>query len=401
MTALLLWLAISGPLWAAAGAVGLPRRYRSRALDPRLAGLAGGLWGAAVGLPVLAYLYGATPRLSRERDVWAPALLLAAELLLLFKLLYPQNACMTNFGYVLNQVQTGLTIGAVYATIATGLTLIYSVQGIISFVHGQIVMFGGILGYLLLTRVWPVNALLVIPVVGLAAFVLGVLVEAGLLAPIHRGGIERPGEYAILITFGLGMFLQYALVGVLGNPTGIRAPRYTDRPLLGVDASVFQAGVLRFRTDYLIAGLVGVALFVALTWFLQRTWTGKSFRAVAMNANAAAVAGIDSGRTFNLAFGVGTALAGMSGAALVPAMNFPVPEMAAQAAIRSYVVIVLGGLGSVPGALLGGLFLGVVEALTAACFPDPSKGATYQVAAGLLIFAAVLLVRPQGFFGSK
>jgi branched-chain amino acid transport system permease protein len=118
-----------------------------------------------------------------------------------------------------------------------------------------------------------------------------------------------------------------------------------------------------------------------------------------MDRAAAAVSGIDAGRVFVLAFGVGTMLAGISGAALVPAFNFQVPEMAAQTAIRSYVIVVLGGLGSVRGALLGGLFLGVVESLTAGCYPDPSKGATYQVASGLLVFLVVLLVRPQGFFG--
>lgn len=378
----------------------LPRRYRTRSLDPRLAALAGGLWGAALGVPALAYLYAFTPRLRRGPHAWAPAVLLAAELLTAFRLVYPTNICVTSPGYVANQVQTGLTVGAIYAAMAAGLTLIYSVQGIISFAHGQFVMFGGVLAYLLLAGGWHVNAVFAIPVIGLCSLVLGMLVERTLLTPLHKGRIERPGEYAILITFGLGMVLQYALVGALGNPTGIRAPRYTDRPLFGLDTSVIQLGALRIRTDYLIAGLIGLVLFAALTWFLHRTWVGKSFRAVAQNPGAAAVAGIDSGRAFTLAFGVGTMLAGMSGAALVPAMNFPVPDIASQAAIRSYVVIVLGGMGSVMGSLVGGLFLGVVEAMTAACFPDPSRGATYQVAAGLLLFAVILLVRPQGFFGS-
>jgi branched-chain amino acid transport system permease protein len=118
-----------------------------------------------------------------------------------------------------------------------------------------------------------------------------------------------------------------------------------------------------------------------------------------MDRQAAAVVGIDPGAVFLWAFGIGTALASLAGAALVPAFNFQVPEMAAQTAIRSYVIVVLGGLGSLRGALLGALFLGVVEALTAGCYPDASKGATYQVTSGLLVFLVVLLVRPQGFFG--
>lgn len=399
MTGLLVWLLLAGPLWAGVGAALLPRQYRARALDSRLSGLSGGLWGAALGPVALTYLYRATPALRRGPHVRVPALLLGTELVLLFRSMYPTNACVTSPGYLLNQIQTGLIVGAVYATMAAGLTLIYSVQRIISFAHGQIVMFGGVISYLFLTRVWETNPLVAIPASGLAAFLLGIVAEKTLLSPIHAGKVERPGEYAILVTFGLGMLLQYALVGVLGSPTGIRAPRYTDRPLFGLSRSVLEFGPIRARTDYLIAGVIGLFLFAMLTWFLRRTWTGKSFRAVAMNPAAATVAGIDVGRSFTLAFGVGSMLAGMSGATLVPVMNFPVPDVASQTAIRSYVTIVLGGLGSVLGAFVGGLVLGAVEALTASCFPDPSRGATYQMAAGLLIFALVLLIKPQGLFG--
>lgn len=401
MTPFSFWLLLAGPLWAVAGASVLPRRYRARALDTRQVRLAGGLWGACLGPLAVAYLYGATPVLARGARVWIPSILLLAELLLLFAWRYPHNPCLENAPYLLNQLQMGLVVGSVYATVAAGLTLIFSVQRIINFAHGQFVMLGGVLGYLLLTDVWNVNPLLVVPLIGLVSLALGMLAEIALLQPIHRGLIERPGEYAILITFGLGIFLQYALVGLLGSPSGIRAPRYTDHAFLGLDQSVLRLGPMHVRTDLLIAGVVGLVLFAALTWFLKRTWIGRSFRAVAMNREAAAVAGIPAGRTFTLAFGIGTMLAGMAGAALVPALNFPVPEMATRMAIRSYVIVVLGGLGSVPGALLGGLFLGAMEALTAACHPDPSRGAAYQVAAGLLLFAVMLLVRPQGFFGSR
>jgi branched-chain amino acid transport system permease protein len=245
------------------------------------------------------------------------------------------------------------------------------------------------------------NPIAVIPIVAIGTLLLGMLVAATLLRPIQSGRAERPDEYAILMTFGLGVFMTYALVGVLGSPVGVRAPRYTDRPLFGLDVSVIEIGAIRLRMDLLIAGGVGLLVFLGLVWLLYRTWLGRSFRAVSMDRQAAAVVGIDSGRVFILAFGLGCMLAGVAGAALVPAFNFQVPDMAAQTAIRSYVIVVLGGLGSVPGALVGALFLGVTEALTAACYPDPTKGATYQVAAGLLVFLAVLLLRPQGFFGRK
>lgn len=397
---LTLWLLLAGPLWGGVGAVVLPRRYRRRGLDSQAAGLRGGTLCAALGLPALVYLWLYTPPLRRLHGVVA-ATLLAAELFGLFASVYPGNPCVTSAGYVANQAQNGLVLGAVYATMAAGLTLIYSVQRIISFTHGQFVMFGGVMAYLLLTRGLDVNPLFAVPIVGVASFILGAIIERVLLTPIHRSGIERPGEYAILITFGLGMFLQYALVGLLGSPTGIRAPRYTDMPpLIGVQP-MFEMGALRLRTDNLIAGVLGLLMFAALAWFLRTTWPGKSLRAVAANQTAAEVTGVDSGAAHNLAFAAGSMLAGMSGAILVPVMNMPIPEMASLASVRSYVSIVLGGLGSVPGAFLGGLSVGLAESLTAACFPDPSRGATYQLAAGLLIFALVLLLRPQGLMGRK
>jgi len=395
---LLLWMALAGPLWSTAGAILLPRRYRSRRADPRLAGVAGGLWGGALGPVGLAWLYRSTPDLRRGLAVGVPGTLVLAELLLLFARANRSNSCVVDGLYLVNQLQNGLTVGLIYAAMAAGLTLIYSVQRIISFSHGQFFMFGGVTAFLILGQV-GLNPIAAIPVVAIATLVLGVLVAATLLRPIQTGRTERPDEYAILMTFGFGLFLTYALVGVLGSPVGVRAPRYTDRPLFGLDTSVVALGEIRLRVDLLIAGAIGLLVFLGLVWFLYRTWLGRSFRAVSMDRHAAAVVGIDSERVFTLAFGLGSMLAGVAGAALVPALNFEVPDIAAQTAIRSYVIVVLGGLGSVPGAFLGALFLGVTEALTAACYPDPTKGATYQVAAGLLVFLAVLLLRPQGFFG--
>ncbi len=401
MAALIAWLLLAGPVWAAVGAWVVPGRYRHRGRDPRLAGLVGGLAGAALGPLALAYLVTRTPVVRRGVHVVPAGVLLTLELGLLFRVLAPADPCVTSAGYVIDQVQNGLTVGAVYATMAVGLTLIFSVLGVVSFTHGQFVMLGGVMSYLLLTQVLPVNPLFVIPLAGAAGFLLGAVVEAGLLSPMHRGQVERKDEYAILITFGFGVFLQYTLLGVLGPTAGVMAPRYTARPLFGLDTALFTLGPLHLRTDFLIAGCAGALLVALLSWFLRRTWTGRSLRAVSMDNEAAAVAGIDSARTFTFAFGLGSALASMAGAALVPVLAFSIPDIASQAAVTSYVIIVLGGLGSVPGAFLGGLSIGVVEALGAGCYPDPSKGAVYQTAFALVIFAIALLVRPQGFLGRR
>lgn len=395
------WLALAGPLWGVVGSVALARRYRTHGRDPRLARPAGALVGLSLGVVGLVPLWWRMPALRRWWAVVAPAVLLAAEALVAFRLAAPGNSCVRSPGYVAGQVVDGLLIGAVIATAAIGLTLIFSVLNVVSFTHGQLVMAGGVTAYLLLGQLGAVNPLLVIPLVGVAGFALGALIDRGLLTPLHRGTVDRPDEYAILVTFGFGIFLQYMLLGVLGPTSGLRTAPYTDVELFGfgLGSGSVTAGPLKIETNMLVAGIFGVVLCGLLVAFLRYTWLGRSLRAVSENPQAASVAGINAGRSFTLAFGLGAMLAAMAGATLVPALNFPVPEIAGQMAIRSYVVVVLGGLGSVPGAFGGGLFIGVTEALGAGCYPDPSKGAVYQSAFGLVIFALVLLARPQGFFG--
>lgn len=399
MTPLIWWLLLAGPLWSAVGAVLVPRTYRRHGLDPRLARASGGAVGAATGLFGLVPLLTLRPPLRRATHYVFPVVVLVAELFALVRISAPDNVCVSSPPYVASQVGNGLVFGAILATVAVGLTMIFSVLKVVSFAHGQFVMLGGVTSYLLLTGPMSVNAAFAIPVVGVLGLLIGVFVERTLLSPMTDGRVERRDEYAILITFGFGIFLQYALMGILGPTAGLRAPRYTDRPVLGLDRSTFTVGGITVATDSLIAGVLGAVLCVLLALYLRYTWGGRSLRAVSMDAQAASVAGIDSARTFTLAFSLGTALAAMAGAAMVPMMNFPLPGIASQMAVRSYVIVVLGGLGSVPGAFLGGLFIGVVEALGSGCYPDPSKGAIYQPAFGLIIFALVLLARPQGFFG--
>lgn len=399
MSWLLIWLVLAGPLWAIFGSRVVSRRYRTRGLDPRRTRVAGALAGAAFGPIGVGWLYTSTPDLSGRRYLLVPSVAVTGTLWLLFRVNFPENACNTSLAYVTNQVQNGLSLGLVYAAMAVGLTLIFSVLNIISFAHGQFFMLGGVIGYFLATQVWGLNAVVGIPLAGAACLALGMVFERTMLAPMHGGRIERAGEYGILTTFGFGLFLQFALVAFLGSPTGVRAPRYTDRPILGIDVAAFDLGPLRIRTDLLIAGLLGALMILALAWFLQRTWTGKSFRAISQDRDAASVVGIDSGHTSTLAFGTGTMLAGLAGAALIPALNFPVPQIAGRVLILSFIIIVLGGLGSVLGAALGGLFVGVTEALGAGCFPDPTRASSYQLAFPLILFALMLLARPQGFFG--
>jgi branched-chain amino acid transport system permease protein len=137
-----------------------------------------------------------------------------------------------------------------------------------------------------------------------------------------------------------------------------------------------------------------------LMWFLYRTWAGKALRAVSQDRQAAAVAGINPNTMNTLAFGLGTMLAGLSGASLVQVFSW-VPWVGIPASARSFVIIVLGGMGSLPGAFIGGLIVGIVEALGAGCVPDPQRAASYIPAYGMIILTLVLLLKPTGLFGRE
>jgi branched-chain amino acid transport system permease protein len=391
------WLVLAGPVWAVLGAWALPRVYRRKGLDDSQARLIGGLGGLTLGPLVLVPVAIWTPELKKWYWGWGLGVLAALQLYVLFKQIQPENLCVTNANYVANQAANGLVIGSIYALMAVGLTLIYSVQGVISFAHGQFYMLGGYASYYLLQFFAQrfgieLNPIVGVPVAGLVTLLIGIAFERPFLRPMHLGRIERPGEYAILITFGLGFFLQYTMLAIVG-PFSQKTDTY-------LQAGSLRLGTLTLIPNRLVAAAVGFLLIGLLLYLLNRTWTGKALRAVSMDKQAAAVTGINPLRMNTLAFGIGCMLAGMSGAALIPVFTW-VPWVGMQASTRSYVIIVLGGLGSVPGALFGGLIIGLVEALGAGCYPDPSKGAAYRTAFGLLIFAVVLLVRPTGLFGRE
>lgn len=388
--AVIVWLFLAGPIWAGLGAWGLPRIYRRRGLDDGPARFIGGLAGLTLGPLLLAPLWHFTPDLGRRQWSASVGMLAAVELYGLFAVLNPGSLCVTNPGYVADQAASGLTIGFIYALMAVGLTLIYSVQGIISFAHGQFYMLGGYVSYYFLQWMVPLNPIVGVPIAGLATLLMGLAFERWFLRPMHLGRIERVGEYAILITFGLGFFLQYTVLAAVG-PFSQKAPVFTQ-------ARVLTLGPVSLLPNRLVAAAVGILLTGALLYLLNRTWLGKALRAVSMDKQASAVVGINPLTMNTLSFGLGTMLAGMAGATLIPVFTW-VPWVGDSAAVRSFVIIVLGGLGSVPGALLGGLLIGLVEALGAGCYPDPSKGAAYKTAFGLVIFAAMLLLRPRGMFG--
>ncbi len=413
------WLLFAGPLWAVIGWYVVSRQYRSRGLIVEGTATAGILGGFVAGPFILVPLLLQTPDI-RHRSWWMSLVGLAAVTLYgLFALFNPTNLCVVMPyapTYITQQALNGLTIGIIYALTAVGLTLIYSVQGIVNFAHGQFYMIGGYFSYYFLflatnflvqngyvAEDFSLNPIWGIPIAGILSFVVGWIFERVFIRPMHKGKIEREIEYAILITFGFGFFLEYTTLAAVG-PFPQRAEGFSSIRRLGLlgielDGERFF-GPFTLLADRMVTAGIGLALVLFLLWFLRRTWTGRALRAVSMDKQAAAVTGVNPLWMNTFAFALGSMLAGMSGAALIPIFAW-VPWIGAESAVRAYVVVVLGGLGSVPGALIGGLIVGVVEALGSGCFPDPSRGAAYKEAFALAIFALVLLLKPTGLFGRK
>lgn len=396
--------------WGTVGAVVTPRIYSRKDLEISQAGFAGAVAGAAGGPILLILLWYLTPKIS-WRWIAFPAVLIALIFAASFAAADPDNLCVTNGAFVITQIVNGLVIGVIYGLMALGLTLIFSILGVVSFAHGEFYMLGGMVVYYISTIWFPgANPFVALAGAALATFAIGAIFERIFLQAMNTGQVERPGEYAILVTFGLAFFLQYLTLALVGsNPKkvsrfieypDINIPSGAEDPAIRMSASTFNIFDITISSTRITAAMIAVALLLFLMWFLYRTWTGKALRAVSEDRQAAAVTGINPNNMNTLAFGLGAMLAGLSGASLVQVFSW-VPWVGVQASGRSFVIIVLGGMGSLPGAFVGGLIVGLVEALGAGCIPDPQRAAAYIPAYGMVILTLVLLLKPTGLFGRE
>ncbi len=386
---ILLWVIF----WAVVGGVVTPRVYRRKDLDASSATLYGAIAGAGTGPILPAILWYKTPELNWRWSV-IPSILALLTLYLAFAIYDPGNLCVNNGGYVVSQISNGLLVGILYGLIALGLTLIFSILGIVSFAHGQFYMIGGYVAFYVVDETFGLNMnpLVGLFMAGLFTMIVGAIFERLLLRPMHLGKIERPAEYAILVTFGLAFFLEYTVQATLGtNPRKLT-------PYIPIDTVTM--GPVSMPPSRIAGAAIGLIVLAVLYWYLNYTWRGKALRAVSQDKQAAAVVGINPLHMNTLAFGIGAMLAGIAGAALVQVFTWA-PNVGAVASARSFVVIVLGGMGSLVGAMVGGLIIGVVEALGVGCFPDAGRALAYQQVFGLIIFAIVLLLKPTGLFGRE
>jgi branched-chain amino acid transport system permease protein len=292
--------------------------------------------------------------------------------------------------YILIQAANGLVIGVLFALIATGLTIIFSILKIVNFAHGEIYMVGGYFGYYVITLlgVPPFPAVFVAMAL---TFLFSIGIERGLLTPLYSPSIERKADYGILITFGLSVFLRNIAIIIFG-PFPLRPPSFLEGNLV--------IGGLIVSDDRLVAAGGGILLLAGLIYFLNRTVWGQALNAVSQSRESASIVGINSERMYMLAFGVGGALAGGAGALIAPIYSLS-PSMGLVPDTQAFVIVILGGLGSVSGTIIAALVLGLSENLFIALLPDPSRGPSYANAFGLFIMMLVLLFRPTGIFGRQ
>lgn len=280
---------------------------------------------------------------------------------------------------LLSQLMTGIAQGAVYALLALGLSLIFGMLTVVNFAHGAFFMVGAFMGVYFYGVTGSFWFSLVLTPLAVGSF--GLLVERFLVRPLYGRGIDYP----LLLTFGL----SYVMVETMRIVFGIEGlPTSTPQSLRGAVNLGFG-----FFPKYRLFLIVITALVVIALWlFLERTRYGLIIRAGSRDPEIVRVLGVDVARVWLLVFGIGTGIAGLSGALAAPtrAVN---PEMGINVLAEAFVVTVVGGMGSLPGAVLAGLLVGIVSSMTSLWAP------AYAELSIFVLMAVVLLVRPQGFFG--
>ncbi len=295
-----------------------------------------------------------------------------------------------SWDYLFVQAANGAVIGVIYALIAVGVTLIFSILKIVNFAHGDLYMLGGYCAYYVIEYLgFPP---LVAMVVAMGALFLGAIVlERLMLTPLYSDATERTDEYGLIVTFGLAYFLRNSAVIAFG-PFPLKPPSFIP--------GVQRLGNLVVTNDRLVAAGVGITLILALLYFMQRTIWGQALDAVSQSRDSAAIVGINARRFNSFAFGIGAALAAAAGALVAPIFSLA-PDMGVLPNIHAYVIVILGGMGSVSGSIIAGILLGESENLFTAFFPDPTRAFAYTNAFGVLVLMVFLIFRPQGLFGRR
>ena len=279
---------------------------------------------------------------------------------------------------ILQLIINGLLLGGVYALLGIGMSILFGIVGLTNLSHGEFVILGAYAGALL-TQVLGINPLLTLLITVPAMFLAGFLLQSVLINRAMKLGAEP----ALLVTFGISIILQDAML--LWFTSDAR------HVATGWQTMVIRAGGLDISLLNLILFLVSLAAVGLLILFLNRTYTGRAIRAVSDDPVAARLSGIPVRRTYAVAMGIAMATAAVAGLCVGLKWTF-YPSSGSQYLLISFIVVVIGGLGSVPGTLAAGLIFGLTQVI---------GGANYGLVISYFILLVMLAVRPQGLFGRK
>lgn len=289
---------------------------------------------------------------------------------------------MTEF---LQQLINGLSLGAIYALIALGYTMVYGVLRFINFAHSDVFMVGSFVGYYLgqlvpADTIWGGTVVLAGAMVACA--VLGMTIERFAYRPLRNA----PTLNVLITAIGVSLLLEYTGQVFFGA-----APRSFPEVF---PVRAFKLGGLIISSNQLLVIIVSAVLMVVLQLIVFRTKIGTAMRAVSLNPKAAVLMGVNNSIVISFTFGLGSALAGAGG--VLYALNYPSidPLMGVMPGLKAFVAAILGGIGNIPGAALGGLILGIVET-----FVNGSQWSTYKDAIAFAILIGILLFRPAGLLG--
>jgi len=277
-------------------------------------------------------------------------------------------------------VVSGLLVGALYAMVALGLALIFGVMRIINIAHGPLLMLGAYVTYFLYQG-FGLNPYLTVPVSMAALFLVGLALERTLVFRV----VDAPELSSLLLTFGISIALVNA--AQLAFTSDLRAVEYLT--------GAWVVGPIAFSKSRVVAFVVAAAITALVFLFLTYTRPGKAVRATSQSREVAMVCGVNVGRVYLLTFGLASALAA-AGGSLIAVIVAIQPEMGQIWTFKSFLVIVLGGAGNYPGALVGGLLLGLVEQLASLLLT-----AQLSEVVAYVLLVLVLLLRPTGLLGGR
>jgi branched-chain amino acid transport system permease protein len=287
---------------------------------------------------------------------------------------------------LLNFLLAGVVIGTLYALMAMGITFIYSIMKMINWSMGEFYMLGSysqwfLVSFILGSQYWYLG------IVGtvILMILIGLVVQFILIRPMFSTSMERKDEYGTVVTIALALFLRN-LATVLSGPN-TRTP--------DIKLGRVMLGTLPISGERLAAFIGAIIVIILFYWLLNHTWLGLAFKASSQNRVGVQTAGINVLRIDQLAFAIGVTLAGVAGALLAPVF-LVFPENGAVTTVKGFEIIIIGGLGSLPGAAIGGLLLGLVESLGSVFI-----GTSLRNVYGFIFLIIILVIKPTGLFGER